>query len=205
MLTTLLAWAAAQTFAAGTPAFDPRRQKSSIAGKPAEVLVLGSPHLAQLPQKLDPKLIEPLLKRLAGFKPDVITIEGLSGEECETLLRFKAQHGGAWDDYCWSTADVEKETGLTVPQAEDEIERTLASLPANPSPADRRRLAMLFLAANDRSSAAVQWMRLPESERHAADGVSQAMIEVIERKGKPLNENVAVAATLAARLGLERV
>ncbi|HEY4070887.1 MAG TPA: DUF5694 domain-containing protein [Sphingomicrobium sp.] len=201
----LLALAAAQTFAAGVPAFDPRDHKQEIAGKPAQVLVLGSMHLSQLPSKIDPALLEPLLKRLEAFRPDVITIEGLSGEECETLKNFKPQHDGAWSDYCWDTADVEKETGLTVPAAVNEVQKTLASWPKAPSPAQRRHLAMLFLAANERASATVQWLRLPGAERHAGDGLSQAMIDVIERKGKAPNESYAIGSALAARLGLERV
>jgi hypothetical protein len=205
MLTSLLALAAAQTFVAGTPAFDPRLHKQEIAGSPAQVLVLGSPHLSQLPQTLDPKLLEPLLDRLAAFKPDVITIEALSGEECETLLRFKAQHGTAWDDYCWPTDEIEKATGLSVPAAITEIDNALASWPANPTPAQRRHLAMLFIAANERGSATVQWLRLPEGERHAGDGLTQSMVEMIERKGKKPNENYAIGAALAARVGLERV
>jgi hypothetical protein len=205
MSVVLFALAAAQGFAAGTPAFDPRLHKKEIAGRPAEVVVLGSPHLSQLPEKLDPKLLEPLLDRLAAFKPDVITVEGLSGEECDTLLRFKSQHSGAWDDYCWPTDDFEKATGLTVPKAGEEIERTLASWPAAPTPSQRRRLAMLFLAAGDRASAATQWLRLPEAERHSGDGLNDAMVETIMRKGKPPNENYAIGSALAARLGLERV
>jgi hypothetical protein len=204
MLMIFLA-AAAQTFSAGTPAFDPRRHKDEVAGRPAQVLVLGSPHLSQLPNKLDPKLLEPLLDRLAAFRPDVITVEGLSGEECDALFRFKAQHGTAWDDYCWPTGDIEKAAGLTVPAAAAEVDKTLASWPKNPSAAQRRHLAMLFLAAGDRASATVQWLRLPESERHAGDGLDSNMVEMIERKGKAPNENYAIGSALAARLGLERV
>ena len=205
MPASLIALAAAQSFAAGTPAFDPRQHKNEIVGKPAQILVLGTPHLSQLPEKLDPKLLEPLLARLARFKPDVITIEAPSGEECDTMQRFKAQHGTAWDDYCWPTDDIEKATGLTVPAATAEVEKTLASWPAGPTAAQRRHLAMLFIAANERSAAAVQWLRLPETERKAGDGLTQAMVELLERKGKPPNENIAIGATLAARLGLERV
>ena len=205
MIVSFLAVAGAQAFVAGTPAFDPRLHKKEIAGQPAQVLVLGSPHLSQFPKKLDPALLEPLLNRLARFKPDVITVEGLSGEECETLLRFKTRHGTAWDDYCWATDDIEKATGLTVPAATTEFEKTLASWPANPSPAQRRHLAMLFIAANERGSAMVQWLRLPPEERKAGDGLTPAMIEILERKGKPPNETYAVGATLAARLGLERI
>ena len=202
---SLLIALAAQAFAAGSPAFDPRRHKSEIAGRPAEVLVIGSPHLSQLANPLDPKLLEPLLDRLASFKPDVITIKSLSGEECDELQRFKASHDGAWEDYCWPTDDLEKATGLSVSAAEGEIDRTLKSWSKEPTPAERRHLAMLFLAANDRSSASVQWLRLPVTERKASDGLTTAMVEILARKGKPLNENVAIGATLAARLGLERV
>jgi len=206
MLVPLLAFAAAQLFAAGTPAFDPRLHKKEIAGGTAQVLVLGTMHLSQLPHAVDPKLFGPLLDRLARFNPQIITVEGLSGEECETLLRFKPQHGAdTWDSYCWPTAELEKATGLDVSQAQAEVDRTLASWPAPPAPAQRRRLAMLFLAANDRGSATVQWLRLPPAERHAGDGLTQAMVDIVERKGKPLNENYTIAAALAARLGLERI
>ena len=205
MFALLLALAAVPSFAASTPAFDPRLHKKDIAGRPAEVLVVGMTHLSQLPQKLDPKLLEPLLERLARFRPDVITVEGLSGEECETLLRFKAEHDDAWKDYCPPTGDLEKATGLSVPAAEAQADRTLASWPSDPSPANRRNLAMLFLAANDRGSAEVQWLRLPEAERHAGDGLTPEMVDILLRKGKPLNENYAIGATLAARLGLDRI
>ena len=205
MPTSILALVAAQALAPAMPAFDPRSHRMEIAGKPAHVLVLGTPHLSQLPNKLDPALLEPLLARLAAFKPDVITIEALSGEECDTLHRFEAQHGSAWSDYCWDTAEIEKATGLSVPAANLEAERTLASWPASPTPAQRRHLAMLFLAASERGSATVQWLRLAPAERHAGDGLTQPMVEMIERKGKPLNENYAIGAALAARLGLDRV
>ena len=205
MFVTMAIAAAATTFTTATPAFDPRAHKTDIAGTPAQILVLGSPHLSQLPDKLDPKLLDPLLDRLATFKPDVITVEGLSGEECEILLRFKPQHGTAWDDYCWPMDEIQKATGLTVPAATAEVDKMLANWPKDPTPAKRRRLAMLFLAAGDRASAAVQWLRLPAAERHAGDGLNSAMVEIIERKGKAPNENYAIGAALAARLGLERV
>src|SRR3954468_6649170 len=92
MFGAILAFAASQ-FAAGVPAFDPRQHKNAIAGRPAEVLVLGSTHLSGLPASFDPKLLQPLIDRLATYHPQIITIEGLSGEECDTLARFKPEHG----------------------------------------------------------------------------------------------------------------
>ena len=206
MLFPLAALAAAQGFAAATPAFDPRRHKNQVAGRPAEVLVLGTMHLSQLPHPVEARLFGPLIDRLARFRPQIVTVEGLSGEECDTLQRFKPQHGAdTWESYCWPTDELEKATGLDVPHAAAEADRMLAAWPASPTPAQRRRLAMLFLAANDRGSATVQWLRLPEAERRAGDGLTPAMVEIIERKGKPLNENYTIAAPLAARLGLERI
>lgn len=203
---SILALAAVQSFAAGVPAFDPRLHKNEIAGRPAEVLVLGTTHLSQLPRQIDPKLLQPLLDRLARFKPEIITVEGLSGEECDTLQRFKAEHGAdTWQGYCFDTADIEKATGLSVPAAMAEADRTLSAWPASPTPAQRRHLAMLFIAANDRGSAMVQWLRLAEAERRSGDGLTDAMVEILERKGKKLNENYAIAAALAAQLGLERI
>ena len=46
---------------------------------------------------------------------------------------------------------------------------------------------------------------------HAASDVmacwaeNRAMVDILERKGKPLNENYTIAAALAARLGLDRI
>jgi hypothetical protein len=205
MLTSLLIAGAAQAFAAGTPAYDPRAHKTELAGPPAQVLVLGSPHLSQLPKRLDPKLLDPLLDRLAAFRPDVIAIEGLSGEQCEMLKQFKWQHADAWDTYCWDTAEWEKSTGLTVAQADQQVEQVLASWPKVPTAAQRRHLAMLFMAANDRPSAQVQWRQLSAGEQRAGDGLTQAMIEILTRKDKAPNESYDVAAALAARLGLNRV
>jgi hypothetical protein len=100
---------------------------------------------------------------------------------------------------------MDKATGLDVSQALAEADRALAAWPSSPTPAQRRHLAMLFLAANDRGSAMVQWLRLPPAERHVGDGLTQPMVDILERKGKPLNENYTIAAALAARLGLERI
>jgi hypothetical protein len=50
-------------------AFDPRDHKAAIAGSPSQVLVLGSPHLSGMPVSFRAELLEPLLDRLAAFKP----------------------------------------------------------------------------------------------------------------------------------------
>ena len=173
-----------------------------MAGPRAQVLVLGTVHLGELPPGFDPAVLHGVLDRLAAFKPDIITIEALTGEECDLAARHPAKYGM---DYCPPTDVAKASTGLDVPAAMAEVAKTLKAWPAQPTPAQRRQLAALFLAANDRSSAYVQWLQLPPAERHAGDGLDDALVKLIERIATLNNENYKIAAPLAARLGLQRV
>jgi hypothetical protein len=92
-----------------------------------------------------------------------------------------------------------------VPAAIAEVDRTLKAWPAQPTPAQRCRLAAVLLAASDRASAYVQWLQLPEAERGAGDSLNAALVEMLNQIGKRNNENYLLAARLAARLGLARV
>ena len=199
-----LAFAAIPAFAQ-TPAFDPRSWHSQHVGKPTEVLTLGSAHLGQLPVPITAAMLVSLLDRLAAFKPDIITHEGRSGEQCDVLRRYAARYPGMFDTYCFGTDEAMKATGLDVPAAMAMIEKTLATWPAQPTAAQRRQLAAWFLAAGDRPSAQVQWLRLPLAERRAGDGIDDALIKILSRAGSKPNETFDVAVVLAARLGLERI
>jgi Family of unknown function (DUF5694) len=192
--------------AAQTPAVDPTRFKAHIAGSPSDVLVLGTLHLGQVAgEPIKPDYLEPLLARLAAYKPDIITIEGMSGQSCDILGRYAASYPGVAAQYCRDTKAAEAATGLTVPAAEAEMIALLNAWPAAATPVQRRHLASVFLAANDRPSALVQWLRLPAIERHAGDGLDAALVTLLgELMIKP-SENYQIAAVLAARLGHERV
>src|SRR3954470_14841546 len=179
-LSRLCTAATAGSARAQTPSFDPRSWKTSIAGPPTEVVVLGTLHLGQLKGGLKdsfgPALVAPLLDKLAAFKPTIITIEGLSGESCDLLTTYKAVYPDVADQYCLTTELAQKATGLGVPAAEAEAQKLLNSWPAQPTPAQRRHLAAVFLAANQRASAAVQWLRIPDAERRAGDGLDDALV-----------------------------
>ncbi|HEY6941481.1 DUF5694 domain-containing protein [Dokdonella sp.] len=178
---------------------------ASMAGPRAQVLVLGSVHLSGMKQ-LDPASLDPVLERLAAFKPDVITIENLSGEQCDLLARHpKVYPPDGISPYCKDTEAAKKATGLDVPAAIAASNEVLAQWPAQPTPAQRRHLAALFLAANDPSSALVQWLQLPPAERHAGDGLDESLVDLLAKRGSRNNESDQVAARLAARLGLQRV
>ncbi|MGM9484718.1 DUF5694 domain-containing protein [Roseateles sp. NT4] len=173
-----------------------------MTGPRAQVLVLGTVHLSELPEGFDPARLQGVIEKLAAFKPEVITIEAMTGEECDLAARHPTRYGS---DYCPSTEVARKSTGLEVPAAIAEAEKLLADWPASPTPAQRRHLASHLLAANDRASAYAQWLQLPESERKAGDGLDAALVELLAQIATRRNENYMIAARLAAHLGLPRV
>lgn len=173
-----------------------------MAGPRAQVLVLGTVHLSGMPKGFNPAALDGVLKRLAQFKPDIITIEAESGEDCDLAARHPAKYG---PDYCVLTDAAKAATGLDAPAAMAEVDKTLKAWPAQPTPAQRRRLAALFLAANEPASAYVQWLQLPEAERRAGDSINAALLALLDKIGKRQNEDILLGARLAARLGLKQV
>jgi hypothetical protein len=181
---------------------DLRTLDRDMVGPRAQVLVLGTVHFGTLPKSFNPASLDGVLGRLAAFRPDIITVENEPGEECDLALRHPAKYGA---DYCDPPEAARKATGLDIPAALDEVNKTLKAWPAQPTPAQRRRLAAAFLAANEPASGYVQWLQLPEAERHAGDGLDAALVEQLGQIGKRNNESYQLAARLAARLGLPRV
>jgi hypothetical protein len=155
-----------------------------------------------MPRSFDPAALDGVLDKLAAYRPEIITVEDEPGEECDLALRHPAKYGA---DYCDAPEAARKATGLDIPGALAEIGRTLKAWPAQPGPAQRRHLAALFLAAHEPASSYVQWLRLPEAERHSGDGLDAALVEQLGKIAKRNNESTQLAARLAARLGLERV
>lgn len=203
---TLLAAAVAPAFAQD---FDPRAYQRRVVGEPTQVLVLATPHLSGTPDDFDPAVLEPLLDRLAAFRPDIIAIEALSGESIDALWRYREIYPEVATSYggraMTMAAGVRHGLQLDMADAEAEARRTLADWPAEPTAAQRRRLAALFVASGDPHSALVQWWRLDPAERIAEDGVSAPMAEQMAQYDTRRNENHLIGARLAVRLGLERL
>lgn len=196
---------------AQTRPFDPREYQRQVVGEPTQILVLGTMHLSGTPEDFDPAVLEPVLQRLAAFNPDAITIEALPGRSIAQMWAYQASYQDVASTYggraTIMAAIASVGVGLDMPAAEAELRRTLAALPAEPTPADRRRLAALFAASGDPSSAMVQWWRLPTEERIADDNVTRALVEHFATYDTPArrNENTLIASRLAVRLGLDRV
>lgn len=187
------------------PTFRPETLKGPPAGAPNEVMVLGSMHLSGAPATFQPSMLVPLLDRLATWKPTAIATENLSGLQCDALRRYPARYAKTVETYCPDMSTAVQATGLDIPAANAEAERLLAAWPAQPTPAARRHLAAVFMAAGERYSALVQWLRLPRAERHAGDGLSDELVADLAKLEMRKNESGLIGSALAARLGLERV
>lgn len=187
------------------PSFRPDQLKGPPVGALNEVLVLGSPHFSSLPPTFKPEQVEPLLSRLADWRPTAISIENLSGLQCDSMRRQPDRYASTIENYCYDPTAAGLAAGLDVPAANIEVERTLAIWPEAASHMQRRHLALLFLAAGEPPSAIVQWLRLPESERLPQDGLTEQLVASLNQRMNRRNETELVAAALAARLGLERL
>ncbi len=190
---------------AASPSIDLAPYGREVAGERTRIMVLGSTHLSSMPDGFRAEQLDPLLARLEAFAPTIITIESVSGEDCDLLRRHPAMYPGVADTYCSGTAEARAATGLDVPEAIAAVEKAFADWPQSPTPAQRRRMIALLLAADDAVSAYVQWLSLPASERRAADGLDDALLARMRRLETAKNENTMVGARLAAKLGLQRV
>ena len=185
--------------------FDPSKLKGPAHGTPNDVIVLGTAHLSHMPKSFDPATLGGLLERLAGWRPQSIAIESMSGPHCAFMRQYPDRYKDAVESYCWDPAPARAATGLDVPAATAELDAMLAHWPATPTAAQRRKLASRLLAGGEPASALVQWLRLPEAERHAGDGLDTALATLLDQLRTRRGEDWLIAAPLAARLGLERV
>jgi len=187
------------------PVFRPDTLTDRPAGRPNEVLVLGSPHLSGLPASFRPEMVEPLLERLVRWRPTAVASENIAGMQCEAMRHQGERHAEEVEAYCFDPKVAGQAAGLDVVAANAKAEELLAAWPAMPTPAQRRHLALVFLAAGEPASAMVQWFRLPAGERRAVDGLTSALVEDLQTRLTKKNETDLIAAQLAARSGLERV
>lgn len=194
--------ACAQTYRS---AFQPGEMDDRPVGMPNEVLVLGTPHLRELPDNFRIEMIEPLVDRLVEWRPTAIAVENHSGLLCDTMRRQAWRHSDAHDQWCnFDPAPYEKATGLNVIAANEQAERMLAEWPENPPSEQRRRLAAVFLAAGEPDSAQVQWLRLPIGERRADGFLTDDMVSYLTTRETSRSEST-IATRVAAQIGLERI
>ncbi len=186
-------------------AFDPGELDDRPVGTPNDVTVLGTPHLSQLPNSFRVEMVHPLISRLVEWAPTAIAVENNSGLLCDKMRRMPERYEQAIESYCFDVSIASSVTGLDVPTANTKAETMLTELQDDPPPGTRRELAAVFLAAGEPGSALVQWLRLPEQERHADVNLTEDLVSLLKQRATRKNETDAVAARVAAASGLERL
>src|SRR5690606_32765733 len=176
------------------------------------VLVLGTPHLATMQNALSKAHLEPVLSRLVQFHPVVIGVEHLSGESIQAMLARRSafdpviEHFAAW--IAEQGVAAQKTLQLDADEARRRLHRQLAMFATadGPVPAQARRAAIaLAIAAFEMPTAVLQWRYLEQDERKAADGISEAMRERLDRLNASWNEIYSVGVEVAHRLGLQQL
>ncbi len=172
--------------------------------KKTQMLVLGSTHLRSLGDKFSPKLLDNLVKSLKRFKPDLICVENLSGEVIERMQR------GGDEDTAKQFASVhirfakraQKLVGLSRVEAEQRSRKLLSQ---KLTTAKRLELILLFLAAYDSNSAALQWSYLPQKVRETTTKIPKDIRAFLDKDLTEANEIISIGVRLARELGLQMV
>ncbi|QJD81660.1 DUF5694 domain-containing protein [Spirosoma rhododendri] len=186
--------------------FDPASAKPTLGSPPTKVMVFGVWHLDAAADSFKVAWLEPVLCRLRTYKPDVILTEAMPGEQVMGLEAYAAYHGNA-GQYGGPTLEMAKtaQAQLQLSAAQALVRADSLAAKGNLTPAQRRQLAVWFVAAAEPFSATVQWLRLAPAERIAEDGVSPALVKRLNRFIGLRSELTSMAARLAADLGLERL
>ncbi len=179
-------------------------QAARQRGGRTQVAVLGTTHLRGAPQAITRQSLEPLVERLAAFKPELVAVESLSGAQCDYLRAYVFAYEDTAKTFCPDSSAARAHLKLDNAAAERAIEQLLSPGQAL-GPAQRRRLVALFLAVGEPASASVQWLRLPVAERVADAALAPELIAQVDKKLAQRSEDTFIAIPLALRLGLERI
>jgi hypothetical protein len=167
-----------------------------------QILVLGSTHLHDLGSKFSPRLLDNLIKSLKRFEPDLICVENLSGEVIERM-----QRGGDKDtakQFAAGHIRFARKAQRLVGQSRVEAEQRSRKLLAQKLTHQKRlELILLFLAAYDANSAALQWSYLPEKVRETTDKIPKNIRSFLDKDLTEPNEVISIGVRLARELGLQ--
>jgi hypothetical protein len=188
-------------------AVEPVHTRQRMALPPTQVMVLGLSHLDGAAKDFETAWLEPVLCRLRAYRPTVVLSEAMSGEEVMHLDSYVAYHGTDPGRYAGPTLKqariAQANLEMSAPQALVAANTLAIKHPA--TPAERRRLAILFVAAGEPLAASVQWLRLAPGERLAKDGVDLSTAASLDRFLSSRSELMSLATRTAADAGLERV
>lgn len=178
----------------------------------SEVAVLGTLHLSNHRDRLQPGQLEPLLALLEAFEPTRIAVESLSADEIAMLAEREVHDPAAAEVVrMFARAPLGMGRSMQGVLAMDRIaaarkaQEILQARSSHLSDDDRLELVAYWLAAYEFSSAALQWSYLPAAVRARATNLPTDVRDHLDRFLAGSNENVVLAFVLARRLGLQTI
>ncbi len=173
---------------------------------PGEILVLGTRHLSDIKGKYDPSILTALMERLEQFKPDLVAVEALRGQDIAAMELQPARHSEALNPYAYSQRAMggiaQAELAINWSMAQDAVDAGIVVAESD----DSRTDAILhYLAAYDYYSALLTWYRGSDEFKAAFPEKNKQLAEDFARRLESTNEYYSIALPLAAKLGHDRL
>jgi hypothetical protein len=180
------------------------------------ILVLATSHLKQIQKDFEPAMLDPLMAKLQGFRPDAVCIESLPGARVRELeLRREAGplYGEVLEGFASKHVRLAAAARPLVKASPEtaalKVGELLSSL-ARTKPGERTAeahatLALWLAAAYEPVSAALQWSYLNDEQKRAQTIVPADLAAALDAECAEVNENDVLALPLARRLGLPAV
>lgn len=182
---------------------------ASLPATAADVLVVGTPHLAGLTPAPREVQLDAAVARLAGFAPTLVCIEAIPGGRVSDFLRSPGRYGELLrtfaPDAVRLAAEQQVRLSLDAADALDQA-RALERRPGALDADARLRLISLQLAGHEPWSAALNWTLLPDAaQANATRTLGTAAPQRLSALAASGNEIATIAIPLARARGHRRL
>lgn len=174
----------------------------SLSSPKTSVLVLGTNHFSGW-SALQQEWLDPVVSLFVEWEPDIVLIERMPSWQVEMLrkqpTRFPGVLGRTHGPEIDNALAAQNSLNITLVEALDEIDNLLAE--PDISAENRRRLALLNMAAFNSETARLHWSHLTDEQRLAGDVIDQDVANELNRMLKSRNETMWLALPIAKALG----
>lgn len=170
----------------------------------ADVLVVGTPHLAGLAPAPVPAQLEAAVERLATFDPTLVCVEAMPGERVADFVRSPERYGELLRTFAADAVSLAPEQQMKLSLGAEAALAQARELERRPGELDapaRVRLIALQLAAHEPWSATLNWTLLPADAQATAE---EALGDIAAQRLRALAASGNEIATLAIPLARMR-
>jgi pheromone shutdown protein TraB len=176
--------------------------------KKTEVLILGTPHLAQM-KDFEPNMLKNVIRKLDLMKFDVICVENMSGQLLYDIKSrkdsaFDGVTKGRWGGKRITMADtIRKKLGVSFVDAQQKIEEILKK--EELSVIERKKLMYHFISTTDVASASLQYRYIKEKVDLFTSDLDKYVERFLVEKSNSTNEVYSLALNLAYNQKLNKI